>query len=342
MRRFYLIAFFGLLAFYGGVVIHFGEALRSEIVPRLAAQAESAFSASRTAAPTATVSTDSSEKTLVFVGDIMLSRGVAHQIEKKNDSRYPFLKVAEVTGRADMAFANLEGPISSRGQNQGSLYSFRDDPKVVEGLTYSGFDVLSIANNHIMDWGQVALQDTVNILKAAGIHSVGAGRNEEEANQPYIVELGDTNIAYLAYTTLYPKSFEAGKDAAGVSHFDLEAVTKKIQELKSSKAADIVIVSFHWGEEYQTQPLASQKEIARALIDAGADLIIGHHPHVVQEIEHYKNGWIAYSLGNFVFDQGFSEGTKKGLMLVVKIKNRAVSGVAFRDILINDTFQPSL
>ncbi len=300
--------------------------------------------------------------TLSFVGDIMLSRGVANQIKKHQDYNWPFLKIASTTQEADLVFANLEGQISSRGVNQGSVYSFRVSPELVEGLKFAGFDVLSLANNHIFDWGSEALTDTINILKNNGIEPVGAGKNYQEANSPVIKEInGSTHsansgqagspqvkIAFLAYTNLYPKSLYADENSAGISDFDLEKIKSKIEEINGStsslqaKTADIIIISLHWGDEYQTQSNINQQDIAHQLIEAGADLIVGHHPHVVQEIEQYQNGWIAYSLGNFVFDQNFSKETMEGLILKVIIKNKKISEITPLKIKINNAFQPEL
>ena len=143
-----------------------------------------------------------SKISLIFVGDIMLSRIIGDIMARKNDWKYPFLKVADFLKRADLTIGNLEGPISSRGVNQGSIYSLRADPRAVEGLLYSGLDVLSIANNHILDWGRVALADTVDILTDAGIVAVGAGRNFEKANRPHITEIRGIKIAF-SLTPIY-------------------------------------------------------------------------------------------------------------------------------------------
>ncbi|MEK9154632.1 MAG: CapA family protein [Patescibacteria group bacterium] len=280
--------------------------------------------------------------TLIFVGDIMLDRGVANQIKKNSDYYFPFLKTAEILRSADLTFGNLEGPISSSGRNQGSIYSFRAEPSVVEGLRFAGFDVLSVANNHIMDWGREALEDTVDILEANGIKSIGAGKNFFEANNFTIKEIKGTKVAFFAFTDLYPKSLEADVNSAGISSFDAERVKNEIWLIKNLKVADIVVVSFHWGKEYETRSNSFQQKIGRDLINSGADIIIGHHPHVVQEIERYKSGWIAYSLGNFVFDQNFSDGTKEGLALFAEIRDKKIISFNPLEIKINPYFQPEI
>jgi poly-gamma-glutamate synthesis protein (capsule biosynthesis protein) len=286
------------------------------------------------------------EKKLLFVGDIMLSknRGTGRQMKKMNDFRYPFLRIADILKSADIAFGNLEGPISSHGENIGGTYSFRADPRVIQGLKFAGFDVLSIANNHVGDWGKEAFRDTINILQANDISTVGGGLNFADANRPLIKEVGNTKIAFIAYSIVeYDTDFQAkGNSKPGRSFFNVNKIAKGISKLKGRNGADIIIVSFHWGDEYKKRSSKYQQEIAHKLIDAGADLIIGHHPHVVQELERYKNGWIAYSLGNFIFDQSFSEETMNGLILEVKVHNKEIITVNPINIEISDSFQPSI
>ena len=146
------------------------------------------------------------------------------------------------------------------------------------------------------------------------------------------------SVAFLAYTNLYPEGLVAGEGRPGVSDARLENVLERIAEARGR--ADVVVVSYHWGDEYQTTSNSSQQKIARSLIDAGTDLVIGHHSHVVQEVEKYKDGWIAYSLGNFVFDQDFSEETMRGLMLRAFVRGRKISRVEQVPIRISKTFQP--
>ena len=280
---------------------------------------------------------DVQEFSVLFVGDIMLSRDVGKVMFSREDYKYPFLYVADVLSGADIAFGNLEGPISSRGSNVGSIYSFRADPRSVEGLTHSGFDVLSLANNHIFDWGRDALDDTVSLLFANGITPVGAGRSYEEANTAVVKSLGTNTIGFLSYTTLYPDSLKAREDRSGVS--DLESAGEAVRLL--SGIVDIVVVSIHWGEEYETESNKPQQDLAHKLIDAGADIVVGHHPHVRQEIERYNDGWIIYSLGNFVFDQNFSEEPRTGLVAEAVIENGKVSQVKTMQIYISETFQPA-
>ena len=273
---------------------------------------------------------------IVLVGDIMLSRGVGWIMVSNADYRYPFLNTAEFLSAADITFGNLEGPISSRGVNLGSIYSFRADPSAVQGLEFAGFDVVSIANNHIFDWGADALNDTVSILKSGGIESVGAGVNYSDANKPVVVNMGGTTVGFLAYTTLYPQSLKAAGEGAGVS--DIDKIENSVEDL--AKSTDIVVVSMHWGEEYEIKSNEFQKELAHRVIDSGADIVVGHHPHVIEEIEKYNGGWIIYSLGNFVFDQTFSDETRTGMVANAIIKGNKVIDVETKQVHISETFQP--
>jgi len=221
MQKFVFV-FYGVLALAGGVYLRFNHETILETqgliqrVNLLTASIENKLS-----------STLSDPRySLLFMGDIMLSRSVGKEMFARNDFEYPFLKIADTIRAADFAFANLEGPISNRGANQGSKYSFRANPRATEGLTHAGFDALSVANNHILDWGTLALEDTLQILKENKIAPIGAGRNYEEANEPKIFILGDLparindsshlggQFALLAYTNLYPQSLEAGIERA--------------------------------------------------------------------------------------------------------------------------------
>lgn len=284
--------------------------------------------------------TEPNRAVLIFVGDIMLSRSVDIRIRQKGgDYTYPFWNVADALNKADLVIGNLENPISSRGYNQGSIYSFRAKPEAIEGLSFASFDVLSLANNHIWDWGRDALIDTVTLLEEAGIDSVGAGENYEEANRPILREVRGEKIAILAYTNLLPETMEATATTPGLSDFDIPKIMQTARELKTQ--GYLVLVSLHWGEEYEPQSNSIQQEIARGLIDAGVDIVVGHHPHVAQELEQYANGWIAYSLGNFVFDQDFSPETMKSVALKVELEEGKIVSAILLPVELSPDFQPS-
>lgn len=309
--------------------------------------------------------------TLVFVGDIMLDRGVELKVRQygKGDWRFPFLKIVDVLNgntiktdtslelpsldsdltrgvinkeerKTDVLFGNLEGPISDKGTRVGSIYSFRLDPKAIEGLNYAGFDILSVANNHLFDYGKASLEDTFLRLKEAGISYVGGGFNSKEAYSPVIKEVRGTRIAFLAFTNLGSKYWAAQENCSGIAWLEKEVLKEEISKAKTQ--AEVVIVSFHLGDEYQAKSNFLQKSFARLAVDSGADLVIGHHPHVIQEIEKYRNKYIIYSLGNFIFDQDFSRATMEGLIIKVVIEDKEIGEVIPIKIKINKYFQPEI
>lgn len=316
------------------------------------------------------VANEEMDITLLFAGDIMLDRGVEFYATQHNDWKWPFLLIADTLQKADLVFGNLESVISDKGENLGSIYSFRADPKALEGLTFAGFDILSVANNHSFDYGTEAFEDSASRLRKERITPIGielfSATAENNAGLE-IQEIQGTKIGFLAYTNLgsplwqapleIDDSREQGKFLTGQANektpgvawtdwYNLPVVVQKIQEAKTR--VDILVVSLHAGEEYSKEPNEFQKAFAKSAINAGADLVVGHHPHVVQPVEYVCTqgshicGWIAYSLGNFVFDQGFSPETMEGLLLEVKVAGKQITQVIPRVIRMNSSFQPVL
>ncbi len=261
------------------------------------------------------------EHTLLFVGDIMLSRGVGRRMVAENDYTYPFQLIHETLAAADLTFANLECPVSDQGKEKGHRYSFRADPKVLEGLLAAGIDVVSVANNHMYDWGPEALVDTVRRLREAGIRPVGAGANDLEAHYPQLVQVGDLRLAFLTYVEIEPRYATAAPGKPGVAWLDPERVLADIRFARP--LADLVIVSPHWGVEYAPKPNRARVDLAHRIIDAGADLLVGTHPHVIQPVEEYNGRSIAYSLGNFIFDQK-APGPNRGWRLKVRVADKKI------------------
>lgn len=292
--------------------------------------------------------------TLFAVGDIMLDRGVESMVKKEGggDFRFPFLKIADYLKKADILFGNLESLISDKegpkAKKTGSVrVHFKADPKAVEGLVYAGFDVVSVANNHALDYGREVFKDSLKRLKDAGIEYIGGGLDEEEVFSVKIQEVKGTKIGFFAYT--YPKfdgcyiPWKPTENKSGVAVIEEKEIEKIKEDIaKAKKEVDILIVSLHWGKEYSLEPIPFKVSLTRGFIDAGADLIISHHPHVVQPLEKYKNGWIAYSLGNFIFDMDFSEKTMIGALLEVIIKDKKIKEVKLRETKISYYFQPFL
>jgi poly-gamma-glutamate synthesis protein (capsule biosynthesis protein) len=290
-------------------------------------------------APTAPGTPERHEYTLLFAGDVMLSRAVGSRMAAQKDWSLPFHLIADTLRSADLRYCNLECPVSDRGRNLHHLYSFRADPRVIEGLRTTGFDVVSQANNHTYDWGPEALLDSLERLRAAGIQPVGAGQNILAAHYPLLVHVGGLRIAFLAYVDIDPKEAAAGVDRPGVAWLD---PAQGLADIRFARPlADLVIVCPHWGVEYALKPTSDQVELAHQMIDAGADMIVGSHSHVVQPIEKYHDHWIAYSLGNFVFDQN-DPITHRGLMLRVTVRDKQITKVVPINIMINSTFQALL
>lgn len=276
---------------------------------------------------------------MTFVGDIMLDRGVKQSVTKnfKGDFNELFKNV-EILKEADITFANLEGPISDKGKDVHNLYSFRMDPIGLEALKTAGFGALSIANNHIGDWGYDAYTDTLTRIKNANMIAVGGDMNKKQAETPKIIEKNGIKIGFLGFSDVGPTNLEAGDNQAGI----LLASDPRLEEIitNASKQVDNLVVSFHFGAEYEKHN-ERQELLAKKAIDAGAKLIIGHHPHVVQDVIRYKNGLIVYSLGNFIFDQPFSEATMQGLMVTVKMNKKGEFLKIDKNIVkLNKTFQP--
>lgn len=280
----------------------------------------------------------SSSVVLGFVGDIMLDREVEDVVLSigKGDFKFVFDRAEEKLNKLDLLSGNLEGPISDKGRDLGSLYSFRMNPEASSGLIYAGFDVLSMANNHAGDWGEDAIIDSISRLKDSGIETVGAGFSEEEAYQPTIVEVGELKIALLSFTE--STGIYRGSNVALATE---AKVRENVASLKEVHPADFIVVYFHFGDEYQKEPNERQKKLSRMAVDAGARLVVGSHPHVTQGMEKYKEGFIFYSLGNFVFDQYFSNETMRGGLLKVFVESDGeVSNLELCDVFINNLFQP--
>lgn len=280
------------------------------------------------------------EATLSFVGDIMLDRGVKYSVRKNFSGNYSHLfDNTEFLRDSDLFFANLEGPVSDTGKDLHNLYSFRMEPQVLSVLKAAGVDIVSFANNHVGDWGRTAFDDTRKRLTNTGIAYTGAGDTKALAEEPTIMEVAGTKIGFLGFTDVGPNSLAAGETNSGIllaSDPDLPNIIKN-----AAGKVDILVTSFHWGDEYKEHN-TRQSALAHTAIDNGAKLVIGHHPHVIQATETYKGGIIAYSLGNFIFDQAFSEKTMEGMALQVTFDTEKKSIKRYDKYLVelNPYFQP--
>ncbi len=276
---------------------------------------------------------------LTAVGDIMLDRKVKRVCG--GDYFYPFSKTQHFF-KKDIAFGNLETSISDRGRPlPGKGIWFRTPPEAATALKQTGFDVVSIANNHILDYDTPALMDTIYYLEKASIKAVGAGENLEKARRGTVLRVKGYDIAFLAYTDFYdifwsrsyPRCFSADEDTPGVAPLNPDLIREDVE--KHIKQCDFVIVSLHWGTEGSLWPSVEQRKLAHDIIDWGADAIIGHHPHVLQGIEIYNNKPIFYSLGNFVFDQPWQE-NRQSVIAVMRFVDYGISGIDLIPVLIKD------
>ena len=274
--------------------------------------------------------------TVVAVGDIMLSRNVGAIIRKKKDVNYPYADTRDFTRGADIAFANLETSITPGRPIVTGEMTFRADPETVNGLADAGFDVVSLANNHTPNFGQKGLADTFKYLRDAGIAYAGAGQDYAAAPAPAIVERNGLRFAFLAYNDhdVVPESYAAADGHAGTAIMQAVAVTAGVKAARA--VADVVIVSMHSGHEYAYVPNKAQVEFAHAAIDAGADLVIGHHAHVVQTVERYGGKMIFYGLGNFIFDQQWSVPTREGMAVRITFEGSRVTAAEAFPVYVTD------
>lgn len=232
---------------------------------------------------------------LVAVGDIMLDRGVARAIARHGWASI-LCCVRDRLRAADITFGNLESPLSTRGAHSPKDCVFRAHPSTVRVLIDGGFDIVSVANNHTMNSGRQTLLDTLDVLRRSGVRYVGARAEKSISWWPVHLQAGGLTVGFMAFTDL---SFEDGSYSK-VGR-DLTKFAEKIST--AARKVDLLVVSFHWGEEYQSVPSQRQRQVARVAIEAGADLILGHHPHVLQGMAALSGAPILYSMGNFVFDQ---------------------------------------
>jgi poly-gamma-glutamate capsule biosynthesis protein CapA/YwtB (metallophosphatase superfamily) len=276
---------------------------------------------------------------VIAVGDIMLSRSVEQKMIEYNDYKYPFLKTAEITRKADIVFGNLETAIIPGRMIKSEEMIFRTDPKAVEGLKFAGFNILSLANNHIMNFGKAGLESAIKNLDENNILHAGAGLNREDIYKPAIKNIKGIKFAFFAFTYNYDQR-KSSKEIYGVADMSIEKMKETVE--KSKLENDIVVVSMHAGTEYSISLSKQQKAFAESAIDSGADLVIGHHPHVVQGVEKYKGKYIIYSLGNFIFDQMWSNETRLGAMAEIIFDDKKVESVNFIPIKIFDYSQPMI
>ena len=274
-------------------------------------------------------------------GDLIFWREVADYIDM-NGGASAMANIADVLSTADVTISNLESPLSDNDSEpvyDKDVYII-GKPSAIEGMVNSGIDIVSLANNHIMDYTGPALQDTLNALDAKGILHAGAGMNEADADKIVETTVNGVSIAFLSWTDIVPDNYVAYKDEPGVAsaRLNMDAALKRVREAKETH--DIVIVAMHWGIEYQDyMDESQQQEPAHQLVDAGADVILGNHPHVLQGIEFYNGSLIAYAHGNCVFRQAFEFGnTHQSYVLNFDMTEEGVKNATVTPLYLSDEY----
>ncbi len=294
-------------------------------------------------------SREKQEITIVVVGDVVLSR------EQPGEA---FAKVIDEIKSGTFSCCNFEVPLSNKGIPQyGKAEAVRAAPGMIEGFIHAGFKVVSLANNHTMDYGPEALLDTIELIDSRGILRAGAGRNGEEAWRPAFFSCGGMRFAFVSFATEAFLGYGAHSNKPGIAMIrrdplygptcvnphDVEMMMEVIET--ASQKADFVIAALHWGLSQSRALTQSQMTLGHAAVNAGAGLVIGTHPHVLQGVEVYKKSAILYSLGNFVFDLAapfLSPATRDTVLVKVKLSRDVIKEVAFLPAWINDEGQPEM
>ncbi len=261
--------------------------------------------------------------TMIATGDVIPARSVNSGMVRRNNFRWPFEKTADVLSAADITVINLETPLLSSCTPTIDGMVFCGDARAAEGLTYAGIDIATLGNNHVGNYFEAGIEETKRVLTQAGILPVSG-------SVVYTTVKG-TRFAFLSYNDI-------GHEEPGVPWADEVIIARDIKEAENN--ADVVIVAYHWGTEYVTQPGARQRELAHMAVDSGADVVLGNHPHWIEPVELYKDAFIIYAHGNFVFDQEWSEETKRGVVGKYVFYDNKLIDVQYLPVRIVDYGQP--
>lgn len=275
--------------------------------------------------------------TLNFVGDVLLAEQPGETLKRGGD---PFAHVARHLAEADLSVGNLECAVASVGTAVPKMYTFRADPRVLPTLRRH-LHAVSLANNHSGDFGPAALQETMSGLRAAGVPFFGAGENLSQAHRALLLEANGLRVGLLGYDEFFPRWFEADTETAGAAWSEDEQVVLDIATARR-RGADVVIPFMHWGWENETEPSVRQRTLARRMIDAGADAVVGAHPHVTQGVDYYRGKPIIYSLGNFVFDLLDNDNQRLGWILRLELDQLGIARWSTAVVRIDDQGTPWL
>jgi poly-gamma-glutamate synthesis protein (capsule biosynthesis protein) len=268
---------------------------------------------------------------LTAVGDVAYGEGVGAMM-RQYGPRYPWLEVAPVLRRADIAVASLESAVSNRGSAwPGKEYTFRGPPKALRATAkFAGVDVVSLANNHSLDYGRVAFADTLRLIRKFGLEKMGGGRSLNAARRPGVFELGGLSVAFLGFSDVRPPGFDAGAGRSGTTPAFPELIAADVR--RAQRRHDLVVVYFHWGIERDATPTSRQRSLGGLALASGADVVLGAHPHVIQPRERVGargRKYVAWSLGNFVFT-GTSAWTRTTGILKLRLGRTGVFGAKWR------------
>jgi poly-gamma-glutamate synthesis protein (capsule biosynthesis protein) len=303
-----------------------------------AGRSTSAVAPTATESVSPTASPDMRPVTIGITGDVMLGRSVNQRILQTSD-RYPFNNVADALSAFDVTVGNLECVVSRLGRPEPKQYTFEADPRGFARLTAAGYSIMSVANNHSGDYGKTAFMDMLAHLPQHGITPLGGGANRTAAHQPVIRTVRSTTLGFLAYCQIEPNNFAATATTPGHAWLDPALMTADIRALRPR--VDFLIVFTHWGIEYHLIESSEQTAMARVAIDAGADFVVGAHPHVIQPSSTYRGKPIVFSLGNFVFDEMPTEDVRRGNVLALEVQGSKLLHWSLRTSRLGADWAPS-
>ncbi len=260
---------------------------------------------------TTTTARPATEWTLLAGGDTLMELSESLDLD-------PFAWIEPSLGSADLSLINVEMTISDRGAPRDKQFVFRAPPSAAQRIANGGVRVATLANNHAMDYGPDALADTIDLLEAAGVVTIGAGSNINEAFSYRVLSTeGGLRVAFVGASQIVPANFAAGPSTAGIASAHVGYVPRLLDSVRNAQAAaDAVVVAIHWGVERNPCTIEKQRVLAQQLLDAGADAIIGHHPHVLQPVVFTGEKLVAFSLGNFIWEPRQSMGGETGVLQI--------------------------
>jgi len=283
--------------------------------------------------------------TLLAIGDVMLGGNVGKTVDQKGDA-FLFNQLKKKRKEADLLFINLEMIFSDSNPSflRHAHESFRVSDKRIKTLKFMGVDIVNIGTNHIKDFGNESIEKTIKILDSSGIKHISGGINEVESRKPSIINKNSIKLGFLGYCKI--GEYTASDETSGAAPLIPEKIYQDITNIR--KDVDFVILSLHWGTELSEYPSPEQVEMSHSFIEKGADIILGHHPHIIQGIEEYKNGIIFYSLGNFIFDNTagkvayMGKWEKRNQSIIAKIKFNKERKIGYSYLPIYQTDKNSL